>query len=551
MTREHRVYGPPGTGKTTFLARQAKLATEKYGRGAVMVASLTRAAAQEVAGRDTGIPRQMIGTLHAHAFRALDRPMIAEVKEGIADWNDWIAATDPNLKLGTRGLTGPENDAPGEVMTGQSDGDKLLAELSIIRARGMPVEAGRQAVRRFDLAWRKWKDESGRMDFTDLIERAAEDCPKPPGDPAVMMLDEAQDLSALEMRLARVWGESVEQFVSVGDPYQNLYQWRGSDPAAFSSTEAATTRVLEQSYRVPEAVHRYAVDWVQAAVPEGEDFPAYQPTDEPGELFHAERRFVEPAGLLPLIRDDLDAGMSVMVLGSCGFMVDPMVKLLKAEGIPFHNPYRPAHGGWNPMRAAQSLLAYQRPNPQVWMEEARQWTWDDLRRWTDPLTARGVLTRGTKTFIEAKCQKDRTGGDGGEDLAPIDTVIRLFEEEHWDYVFDYSIDWWESHLRASKANSLRFPLEVMRKHGGAALRAKPNLIIGTIHSVKGGEADSVYVFPDLSRIGYWTNWMKPEGRPAITRQFYVAFTRARRKLTICDPSAQEYVPMPTIEKEAA
>ena len=65
----------------------------------------------------------------------------------------------------------------------------------------------------------------------------------------------------------------------------------------------------------------------------------------------------------------------------------------------------------------------------------------------------------------------------------------------------------------------------------------PKLVIGTIHSVKGGEADSVYLFPDLSRAAMreWVN--TGEGHDGIIRQFYVAMTRTRENLVICASSS--------------
>src|SRR5688572_24171648 len=78
--------GPPGTGKTT---EQTRLITEAQDRGwQPLVASLTRTAARELAGREMPIAPERIGTLHAHAYRALGGPTIAESK--LAEWNAWV-----------------------------------------------------------------------------------------------------------------------------------------------------------------------------------------------------------------------------------------------------------------------------------------------------------------------------------------------------------------------------------------------------------------------------------------------------------------------------
>jgi superfamily I DNA/RNA helicase len=59
--------------------------------------------------------------------------------------------------------------------------------------------------------------------------------------------------------------------------------------------------------------------------------------------------------------------------------------------------------------------------------------------------------------------------------------------------------------------------------------------VGTIHSVKGGEADVVYLFPDLSQAGAAQYASMGTARDAVIRQFYVGATRAREKLYVCGP----------------
>ncbi len=54
--------------------------------------------------------------------------------------------------------------------------------------------------------------------------------------------------------------------------------------------------------------------------------------------------------------------------------------------------------------------------------------------------------------------------------------------------------------------------------------------------LKGGQADVVYAFPDLSQAG-WQEWCSSgEGRDAIFRLFYVAMTRSRESLVLCPQS---------------
>jgi DNA helicase II / ATP-dependent DNA helicase PcrA len=542
--------GPPGCGlgKTHFVQRQVGVAAEKFGKTSVMLASLTRAAAVELGQRVDGLHPSQVGTLHSHAWRALDRPRIAEGRDGIKDWNEWASGRGASsLTLNDRSALDPEN-APLEGTPVASDGERLLAEVGVLRARMTPVELWRPRHQRFWTLWKEWKDERGWLDFSELIERAITDVPHAPGMPRVMFLDEAQDMSRLEMSLALAWGRSCEQLVVVGDPYQNLYEWRGSEPEVFFGIEAASERVLSQSYRVPRAVHAYSVKWGEQLVPEGKEFPAYEPRDADGEVLKSDVRWRDPETLMKLIEDDLEDfpesdHPTVMVLASCAYMIDPICAVLKQAGLPFYNPYRATHGGWNPMRGASRMLRFLSADPETYGDQARMWTWEDVGQWIEPMKAQGVLARGAKSRVEAAVAARKRFGD--DTPLTIDEVTSLVDPEHLQRLVTIDPEWWLENLLASRERQFRYPAEVMRRRGRKALLDKPRICVGTIHSVKGGQADSVYVFPDLSRQGYWNGWDNPATRASTIRAFYVAFTRSRDRLTLCEPSAPEYVPLPT------
>ncbi len=75
-------------------------------------------------------------------------------------------------------------------------------------------------------------------------------------------------------------------------------------------------------------------------------------------------------------------------------------------------------------------------------------------------------------------------------------------------------------------------VRVIDKCGKAALTAPPRLVVGTIHSVKGGESDVVYMFPDVSRSGAYQLETRAN-RLEVKRQFYVAMSRAKETLVVC------------------
>ncbi|HXH13362.1 MAG TPA: UvrD-helicase domain-containing protein, partial [Alphaproteobacteria bacterium] len=183
----YHVWGPPGTGKTTFLSKQVHRLVEDYGPDCVMIASLTRTAAAEVAGRRLPIPRQAIGTLHAHCYRALNHPTIAETK--IDEWNAQ-AIENYRLSFEASGL----DDVVTEQVSGKQNGDILMQKYQVHRARMDPPSEWTPHVKLFAEAWEKWKYENGYFDFQDLITTCYTDIDVAPGDPQFIIIDEAQDM---------------------------------------------------------------------------------------------------------------------------------------------------------------------------------------------------------------------------------------------------------------------------------------------------------------------------------------------------------------------
>jgi superfamily I DNA/RNA helicase len=540
MTRLHRVVGPPGCGKTSWLARQAQQAAAKYGSGGVVIASLTRAAAAEVAGRETNIAASNVGTLHSHAFRALGRPNLAETPEGLKAWTE----SHPRWKLGGRfDPTDPYSSDPF-ASDDAPNAERELQDYARARTAAIPRELWPSSLLVFAEAWEDFKRQTNRLDFCDLIEHATSETESHPAKPAVVMVDEAQDISALERGLVDRWAQAdgVQQVVIVGDPDQNLYQWRGSDPDVFWRGEAETERVLEQSYRVPVAPHAYAVDWIDRT-PDRRPV-VYLPTPEPGRVERALCTFDRPDAILERIIERSAEGRSSMLLASCSYMLATVVSTLRAEAIPFHNPYRSSHGGWNPLGGAGRVLALLRPRPDVWQEQARHWTWHDVWRWMEPMRAEH-FERGAKAYVERQAGPDQYGTmEHAHSPSDAAWLVENMTEEAAGAIGAFDLAWWLDSLLVSKHGQQAYSVALALKHGGAKLREEPRVIVGTIHSVKGGEADDVYVCPDLSGAGERERVGSVAGREALRRMFYVAFTRSKDRLYLADPSGRRFAQLP-------
>lgn len=524
MADEFRVFGPPGTGKSTWLAGnealgivgQVQRAAEKWGPERVMVTSFTRAAAVEIASRGTPLPDDNIGTLHSIGFRMAGRPDLADSPEGIKAFNQ----AHPRWRL-----SGAGEDAETPDQWRSTDADRLLMEYSRLRSELKEVpEYGMPALRAFSAAWEQWKSETGRMDFTDLLVWLWKHAPQPPRGIKVLFVDEAQDLTPLQFAIVRQWAPYLETLVVAGDDDQILYEHLGASPSAFllPPVDDAHKRTLGQSHRVPEAVHAAAERWIrQVSMREPK---LYRPRDEEGELTSLDCTSDFMADAVADAQARMDAGQSVMFLATCGYMLNDTKAQLKEAGVPFWNPYAQRRGDWNPLRAGQATGPAQRVAAFMGHEDT-WWTWREFRDWTSVLASDGVLQRG------AKAKLSRLPDDGIDFPMAQEDWTDLVEPEAVPFIATADLDWYGRHLLASKKDSHAYALRIAQQRGKDALTARPRCIIGTIHSVKGGESHAVYLMPDLSVQGVRA-WTTRAGRDAIIRQMYVGMTRASQSLVL-------------------
>lgn len=524
--------GPPGCGKTHALCDNIEKAIELWSPGEVLVSSLTKAAAATIKHRKIAIPSSQVKTIHAHCYAMLDRPNIAETK--IESWNE----LHPGFSMEGKAAYGSEGG--GVEGTFSEHGKTLLEDYGRRRAAMTPQDRWSSRLCDFAIEWEDWKKQNGYLDFQDLIEKAIEERLPPPNRAKYVLVDECQDCSASELELLKVWSNS-SNIVMTGDVDQLIFSFRGSTPEAFNSLEIpeAHQRVLEQSFRVPKAVCAYADAWIRKVKDRKE--VTYKPRDAPGEVRRLGVGF-HNGDLGKLLQDAKRyAGKSIMFLASCGYMLYDLIARLKEEGIPFCNPYREEELRWNPLRSISAKRLSGADRVRAFLEVNRdgaRWTPKSFKTWMDMIESSGVFRNGAKAEITRIVERQPEDQpfefmDDIEFASYFETPEIAYEaiEAGWNS----DVDWLEGKMLVSKSKGAKYAMNVVRNCGSENLSKRPKIYVGTIHSVKGGEADAVYLLSAISGASknYAQRGRGSEGIDCLRRMFYVGMTRARESLILC------------------
>lgn len=566
-----RVYGPPGTGKTTFLSTYARDVVARNSPDCILISSFSRTAAEEIASRFDGAaahlrpPARAIGTLHSHALRSIERPNVALDPEVLADWNsqaseNWRITPDNRSTGGSEG--GKFCADPSLAVTG----DELLGCLDRLRATLTVEEDWPDNIRQFAKAFAAWKHGAEAVDYTDMIEIArdrARDGEGPPGAPTFMIVDEAQDNTPLEHQLVQLWGVHVERLVLGLDDDQAINRWRGGDarPLLELTGPEVSDHLLDKSYRVPESVRAVAERWVTRLSFRHDKH--YHPRTETetrvnpdGSTYEHDtgrivlgKAFLAPESIKDLTLvdrsiEEVDRGRTVMIIASCNYLLDTLIKNLRERGVPFHNPFRPAEQRWNPlgvitdgMSTAERIFRYMLPAEEMG-ELGRLWTGRDVQAWLE-------LVKLKESGMVGNAKKRATMFDPDAEVSAMDVYALFKDAMQRDRAVEPELNWLAENLLANRKQPAAYPIQVARTYGAAALAERPQIVVGTVHSVKGAAADVVYVCPDISAAATRSLGLR-EGQDDIIRTFYVAMTRARQELRILAPTSHQHVSRKTL-----
>ena len=327
------------------------------------------------------------------------------------------------------------------------------------------------------------------LDFTDLLERVVSDTDQLPS-LEVLIVDEAQDLSRLQWQLVEALAAKAKRVYLAGDDDQAVFTWAGADVKSFLSF-SGTIKVLQQSYRVPSAVHALANHIVHRI--RERQTKVWKPRDFEGKVLTYYRFEDVP----------IDDGQW-LIMASTNYLLNPVGEWLKSKGVLFDRSGVPSIGptilkaviSWERLRKGQQVIGEDISN---------------VYRYLDS----GLVARGSRTFK----------GDRNE--------LYTIEQLHSSYGLLATPIWHEA-LSKIAHDKRDYLISVLRR--GTKLTDGGRVKLSTIHGAKGGEADNVLLLMDLS-----TKFAKEYQRNGdnVNRLFYVGVTRTKQSLHLVLPKFQD------------
>lgn len=361
------VLSGPGTGKTEFLARRvAHLLAEGVSTDEVVVLTFSRRAAAELEGRIAALlPRPVSGaaasTFHSFAHRLVEAhrhrcgspmPVLLTGPEQVRLVGRLLASEDPE--------TWPVSFRP--LLTSATFSAEVADFLMRCHERLIgPQELAEAAALRAD--WRALPDllaryrrhlvEEGKLDYGALVAEAVDAAGHSPLVEAYryVVVDEYQDTSPAQARLAELLSGRERNLTVAADPHQSIYSFRGADLDNVARFQqhlegvGGRTLVLAQSFRVPAAVLESARRMVEPNPATVHAGVAVKPAAHEGtvDIYTFDQRSAEAEWIASeverlAVAEEVPLGSMAVVVRSTRHLLPELSRALDRRRIPHDRP---------------------------------------------------------------------------------------------------------------------------------------------------------------------------------------------------------------------
>lgn len=530
-----RLVGGAGTGKTTeLLGIMEKALAVIHDPMKLGMASFTRAARAEAAGRaaaawgveeETLTKQGWFRTVHSTVYRCLE-VQGGQMLTGKQADIEWLSEA-MGVRLGTEldDELGMQRHVGDPVVAASLDcWAKSRATLrplkDICREESVSnPDANYDAAVRHVARYETAKRLHDRMDFTDILLAFCGITASPEGgygrcqprgnlpQVSAWLFDEQQDASPLLDAACRrlVSADSVRWCYVVGDPFQAIYGFAGSTADCFMGWEVSKERTMPKSWRCPRPILELGEKCL-SRMRRGYWDRGIAPADHEGSVSSLDS--IEDAVHRVDPREDW------LLIARSNYQATRLAAAMHEAGKPVRwtgqasEPSRRALG----MKCLLSLEKGQAITGVEW--QAALELLPQRRSGGDE-----IITRGTKAKWKSGEMAKQWDWLPVADLPQVgatETLMGMLRTGDWATLVDRGSDW-----------------RRMADRWGAELAAVPRCRVGTIHSVKGAEADNVALLTTTSKI---VQRAEEEDRlhDEECRVAYVAVTRARRNLCVIE-----------------
>ena len=351
-----------------------------------------------------------------------------------------------------------------------------------------------------------YKQDYKKHQFSDMIEKfVEEDC-----SPSLecIFLDEAQDLNPLEWSMIEHLEklETVARSYVAGDDDQAIYAFKGGEASTFINLQGEEDPQIK-SNRVPRSVHREALKvlgQISQRIPK-----LCEPREEsvgvyPNFILH-DINFNEGEWLIMTRRNNQQGEIIKHLEDDGQYIISPKSKLLPSAILKSWRT-------WDLLNKGEVVEA------------------EDVKRMYNKVMGVNTGQLKKKPKHEAKSYTDGSRFDAYEYLT--------LEELKRDHGLLIEGDWKQLKIELDTVAHIESLLEK-----GVDLHAEPRIRVSTIHKMKGGEADNVILFTDMTDFIFNQTSKRRSTRDTEHRVWFVAITRAKKALYYMQQGIEnQYVP---------
>ncbi len=485
--------GCAGAGKTSALLN---IVDEELSRGTppdrIGYLSFTRQAATVAIDRAIerfGLTRKQLPwcrTLHSLAFKALGLSH-GDVFDGrhVKDFANYARVE----------LTGRVTSADG-TREGFTPGDRALFMENLARVRCVALQEQYHTdndnlpwsrVEQISKALAVFKKTKGLLDYSDMLADAEATGAVPQLD--VLIIDEAQDQSKLQVKLIMKLAARARRFIIGGDESQLIFAWAGAT-ADFIGLPGKL-RLLDQSLRVPKVVYPLAEAVIQRV--RGRRQTTWHPRPgDPGQISRWSH----------FGQADI-TGQDILVLARNSFILDEQIEPeLRRAGIIYERHGRPS------VRPAvlMAIVAWER------LRKGGRATIGEVKLVYD------LMSPGIGVSREHKHLRDFTLPEEEVTIEDLKEHGGLRTEASWLNALDRIPGKDRDYIRAALAR-------------GEKVDQKPRVRLSTIHGAKGAEAEHVILMREMAKRTYDEMHKDPD---AEARVWFVGLTRTKQHLSLVE-----------------